>query len=373
MTAAKDCTAAAAVAYGVTGLADPLVFRLPGIDSRKQGQLLHRMLEEGAGKGDLPQANAPVPAAIEGGEGQVLQCRIIVHRSRGHRLAGNVETVGVEQANRHPAAAEMSSAQAIPGLLRQRGQSGTDQWFLVAVRGKSVLVEKWRTWSAGRLYRTGINPAHRLIEEPGPVVAEHTQFLDREHGGLVHPADIDVLQTGQVVLGDAGQQIQRERREEGAFFTAADDILAPRFDQAARHLGHQLVGGHRPDGVKAEVPTQRVAQPPADIRRWPEQPVRAGDIEIEVAGAAGALDQGCVVAGVLQAAGQGLVVLLGPGRQHQGGTAAVARHAEQHALAHPLGVGFVAHVVHYGARRGLGDDQWFDSSGCCRAAAPRRH
>ena len=90
---------------------------------------------------------------------------------------------------------------------------------------------------------------------------------------------------------------------------------------------------------------QNIAQPPANIRRRPEQPVRAGDIEIEVAVAAGTLDQRRVLQGVLQAAAQSLLVLFRPGWQDQGLTAAIPGDAELHSLAHPLAIGFIAHVI----------------------------
>ena len=210
---------------------------------------------------------------------------------------------------------------------------------------------------SGRHHRGRVHAAHGLVDVAGATVAEHSQLGHGQGRGLVHPADVHPGQPAQVSGQQAGEQGQRQGGEEGGLGAAGHEVLAAGLDQPAGHLGEQLVLGHGPDGIEAEILAQGGAQPPADVRRLAEQPLRAAHIQVEVALAAGRLDQRRVVQGMLQAAAERPPVQLRPGRQDERGRAAAARQGEHHALAHAVRVGLVAHVVDHGAGRRLGDDQ----------------
>jgi hypothetical protein len=137
----------------------------------------------------------------------------------------------------------------------------------------------------------------------------------------------------------------------------APTTYSPRgFHQARGHLGHQLVGGHRPYGIQAEVCLHLPAQPPGNIHGRSEEPARSGGVHKKVTVHIAGLHQGRIRQRLLEQRLHGAFVAVRMGRKDGRVTAQAPGRPQGHMLPNTALVRLFTHIVHHCPGRPQGSD-----------------
>ena len=104
----------------------------------------------------------------------------------------------------------------------------------------------------------------------------------------------------QVTVLDAGQQPERQRRQERFFFAGRDHVFARRLHEATGHFGNEFVGRQRPDRIEAEIRADLPTQTPGHVDRRSEKAGRARGVHKKVSVVIAGLDQRRIGQGLFQ-------------------------------------------------------------------------
>ncbi|MBI5367000.1 MAG: hypothetical protein HZA54_08180 [Planctomycetes bacterium] len=158
-------------------------------------------------------------------------------------------------------------------------------------------------------------------------------MVARKRGEFADAQAIQLVQACEHVLPDAGEEVDRERVEEGTLGSGRHLATPVGLGDARRHAAHQLVGGDPEGGDEGGLADDGAADARRRVRGRAEHALGAGKVEHEVAGSGGfEARREAREAGVERAGGA--VVELGSRGEDTGVAADPPGATERHALVH---------------------------------------